>query len=129
MSSFIPWTYSLKLTKASQKYSRWCSFGTFYYESFEVNVPEIRYYTIESSSNIATYGSIYKNSFNPLNPTGNLLADDGKGGSNHQFKLHIPLYVNTKYIMIVATYWPTMIGDVNITLLGVSNVTVTHLSE
>jgi hypothetical protein len=135
MSSVIPWTYSLKLTKDSQTYSRKCSldnsyYEAFYYEALEVNVPEIRYYTIQSSSNIDTYGYIYESSFNPLNPTENLLADDDNGGaSNRQFKLHIPLYVHIKYILIVTTYWPKDIGEVDITLLGVNNVTVTRLSE
>ncbi len=129
MSSVIPWTYSLKLTTASQIYFRKCDLDEYYYESFEVNVPEIRFYTIQSSSNIDTHGSIYENSFNPLNPTENLLAEDDGGDSNRQFKLHIPLYVDTKYILIVTTYRPKDIGVVNITLLGVNNVTVTRLSE
>jgi hypothetical protein len=114
----------------SQIYSRKCNYEAFYYEAFEVNVPEIRYYTIQSSSNINTYGSIYENSFSPLNPNENLLAeDDDAGGSTRDFKLHIPLYVNTKYILIVTTFLPKKTGDVNITLLGVNNVTVTRLSE
>jgi hypothetical protein len=101
----------------------------YYYEAFEVNVPEIRYYTIQSSSNIDTYGSIYENGFNRLNPTENLVANDNDAGGNSQFKLHIPLYFDTKYILIVTTFLPEKIGDVNITLLGVNNVTVTRLSE
>jgi len=129
MSSVITWTYSLKLTTASQIYSRKCDLDKYYYEAFEVNVPEIRYYTIQSSSNIHTYGSIYENSFNPLNPTENLLAEDDNGGGNSQFKFHIPLYVNSKYILIVTTFLPKKIGDVNIILLVVNNVTVTRLSE
>jgi hypothetical protein len=130
MSSVIPWTYSLKLTTASQIYSsRWCGSGKYYYEAFEVNVPEFHYYTIQSSSNIDTYGFIYEKNFSPLNPKENLLAEDDDGGGKSQFKLHIPLYVNTKYILIVTTYWPKDIGEVNITLLGANNVTVTRLSE
>jgi hypothetical protein len=134
MSSVISWTYSFKLTTASQIYSRKCDldkhyYEAFYYEAFEVNVPEIRYYTIQSSSNMDTYGSIYEKNFNSLNPTVNLLADDDNGGGNSQFKLHIPLYVNTKYILIVTTYSPKKMGEVTINLLGVNNVTVRHLSE
>jgi hypothetical protein len=134
MSSVIPWTYSLKLTKDSQTYSRKCSldnsyYEAFYYEALEVNVPEIRYYTIQSSSNIDTYGFIYEKNFNPLNPTENLLAEDNDGGGNSQFKLHIPLYVDTIYILIVIAFVPENFEDVNITLLGVNNVTITHLSE
>jgi hypothetical protein len=129
MSSVIPWTYSLKLTTASQIYYPQCKLDEYYYEAFEVNVPEIRYYTIQSSSNIDTYGFIYEKNFNPLNPTENLLAEDNDGGGNSQFKLHIPLYVDTIYILIVIAFVPENFEDVNITLLGVNNVTITHLSE
>jgi len=129
MSSVISWTYSLKLTTTSQIYSPKCKLGKYYYEAFEVNVPEIRYYTIQSSSNIDTYGFIYEKNFNPLNPTVNLFAEDDDGGGNNQFKFHIPLYVDTKYILIVTTISSKTTGDVKITLLGVNNVTVTRLSE
>ncbi len=129
MSSVIQYKNSLKLTKASQIYSRMCDLNKNYYEAFEVNSSESRYYTIQSSSNIDMYGSIYETSFNRLNPTQNLVANDDEGGGNNQFELHIPLYVDTKYILIVTTFRPKDIGDVNITLLGVNNVTVTRLSE
>ncbi len=129
MSSVIQYKNSLNLTRHSQIYSRKCNLENSYYEAFEVNVSEIRYYTMQTSSNIDTYGSIYEKNFNPLKPTVNLLADDDEGGGNNQFKLHIPLYVNTKYILIVTTFRPKDIGEVNITLLGVNNVTVTRLSE
>ncbi len=129
MSSVIQYKNSLNLTTDSQIYSRKCNLENSYYEAFEVNVSEIRCYTIQSSSNIDTYGSIYEKNFNPLKPTVNLLADDDDGGVNSQFKLHIPLFVNTKYILIVTTYRPKIIGEVTINLLGVNNVTVTRLSE
>jgi hypothetical protein len=111
-------------------YSRYCDWDNFYYETFEVKVPEIRSYTIQSSSNIDTYGYIYENKFNPLNPTENLLtSDDDSGGSGHQFKFEIPLYVNTTYILVVTTFSEKRTGEIKIDLLGVTNVTVNRLSE
>jgi hypothetical protein len=130
MSSVISLTYQLELTTDSQMYSRSCNWENFYYETFEVKVPEIRYYTIQSSSNIDTYGFIYENKFNPLNPIQNLLiSDDDSGGSGGQFKIEIPLYVDTTYILVVTTYSSKRIGKIEINLLGLTNVTVKRLSE
>jgi hypothetical protein len=130
MSSVISLTYKLALTTDSQMYSRFCNLENFYHETFEVKVPEIRSYTIRSSSNIDTYGSIYENKFNPLNPTENLLAsDDNGGGFDHQFKIEIPLYVDTTYILVVTTFSPKHIGEIQINLLGLTNVTVKRYSE
>jgi hypothetical protein len=130
MSSVILLTYQLELTTDSQMYSRVCNLKIFYYETFEVKVPEIRYYTIQSSSNIDTYGYVYENSFNPLNTTENLLSsDDNDGGSGGQFKIEVPLYVDTTYILVVTTSYPNKIGKIKINMLGLANVTVKPISE
>jgi hypothetical protein len=130
MSSVISLAYQLELTMDSQTYSRVCNLRNFYYETFEVKVPESRYYTIQSSSDIDTYGYIYENRFNPLNPAENLLASDGNGGgSDGQFKFEIPLYVDTIYILVVTTFSPKDIGEIKINLLGLANVTVKPFSK
>jgi hypothetical protein len=130
MSSVILWTYQLELTTDSQIYSRFCNLENFYYGAFEVKVPEIRYYTIQSSSNIDTYGFIYENKFDPLNTTENLLAsDDNGGGSGGQFKFDIPLYVDTTYVLVVTTSSPKQIGQIDINLLGLTNVRIKRFSE
>jgi hypothetical protein len=130
MSSVISLTHQLALTMDSQMYSRRCNLKNFYYETFEVKVPEIRYYTIQSSSNIDTYGYIYENQFNPFNTTENLLTSDDNGDdSSSQFKIEIPLYIDTTYILVVTTASPKQLGEINIILLGLTNVTVERLSE
>jgi hypothetical protein len=130
MSSVILLTYPVALTTDSQTYSRFCNLENFYYETFEVKIPEIRSYTIKSSSNIDTYGYMYESKFNPLNPTENLIAsDDNGGGSGGQFKFEIPLYVDTTYILVVTTSSPKQIGQITINLLGLNNVTVKRLSK
>lgn len=129
MSSVIQWTNSSTLAKNSQMYSQDCNWENFFYEAFEIKVPENRYYTIWSSSNIDTYGYIYENSFDPLNPTENLLIKDDDGESNDQFKFEIPLYDDITYILVVTTYHPQIIGDININILGLKNVTVKRLSK
>jgi hypothetical protein len=129
MSSVILLTYQLELTTDSQIYSRFCNLENFYYGAFEVKVPEIRYYTIQSSGNIDTYGFIYENKFDPLNITENLLTSDDNSGSGGQFKFDIPLYVDTTYILVVTTSSPKQIGQIDINLLGLTNVRIKRFSE
>jgi hypothetical protein len=130
MSSIIHWTNSSRLTKDSQMYSQDCNLESFFYEAFEVKVPENRYYTIWSSSNIDTYGYIYENSFDPLDPFENLLtSNDDSEGYGDQFKIETHLYDDTRYILIVTTYSPKQIGDITINILGLKNVTVTRHSK
>ncbi|CAF1277097.1 unnamed protein product [Didymodactylos carnosus] len=128
MSSVVQWTNSSALTTNSQIYSRDCGQDKFYYDSFEVKVPESRYYTIWSSSNIDTFGYIYENSFDPLNPSANSSRKDNDGEFNGQFKFEIPLYVNTTYILVVTTFHPITLGEINITIWGLKDVTVKRLT-
>ncbi|CAF1626050.1 unnamed protein product, partial [Adineta steineri] len=129
MSSVIQWANSTELTAKSQMYSQGCNQDNFHYDAFEVKVPESRYYTIWSSSNIDTYGYIYENSFNPLNPSDNLFEKDDDGAPNDQFKFEIPLYADTTYILVVTTYRPSTTGEIKINVLGLQNVTIKRLSE
>ncbi|CAF4004443.1 unnamed protein product [Adineta steineri] len=129
MSSVIQWANTTELTAKSQMYSQGCNQDNFYYDAFEVKVPESRYYTIWSSSNIDTYGYIYENSFDPLNPSDNLFEKDDDGAPNDQFKFEIPLYADTTYILVVTTYRPSTTGEIKINVLGLQNVTIKRLSE
>ena len=97
---------------------------------FEIKVPESRSYVVRSNSVIGTYGYIYENSFDSLNPAKNLIASDNDGGDlNRQFKLEIPLYTNTTYILVVTTYSARITGEIKITLLGLTDVIIKSLSK
>ncbi|CAF1272472.1 unnamed protein product [Adineta ricciae] len=128
MFSVIEWTNSSTLTENSQIYSQVCNRKSYYYQSFVIQVPENRYYSIWSISQIDTYAFIYENNFDPLNPNENLLTKNDDGGSNKQFKFQLPLYNDTKYILVVTTYFPMDTGDITIHMSGVKNVLITRLS-
>lgn len=129
MSSVIQLTYSFTLNKNSQMYSQDCNMKSFYYEAFEMNVPESRTYAIWSNSRIDTYGYVYENNFDPLNPTDNLFTEDDDGASNDQFRFEIPLYVNATYILVVTTYSPQDMGEIEIKILGLKDFNFTRLSK
>ncbi|CAF1185497.1 unnamed protein product [Adineta steineri] len=70
--------YSLKLTDDSPTYYRDCQVPQCHYETLQIHVNTTGLYVLWSKSNINAYGYIYKNDFNPLKPSENLLlSHDG----------------------------------------------------
>ncbi|CAF1439386.1 unnamed protein product [Adineta steineri] len=127
-SSLFQKIYSSSLTKINQIYYRDCDKRSFYYESTQVEVTESGYYTFRSSGGIDGYGSIYKNKFNPLGPSENLLKTDDDSGSNAQFKLDVHLDVDMIYVLVVTTYESKETGELSISALGKNKVILERLS-
>ncbi|CAF1324490.1 unnamed protein product [Adineta steineri] len=75
---YIQLIYSIKLTDDSPTYYRDCQVPQCHYETLEIHVNTTGLYVLWSESNINAYGYIYKNDFNPLKPSENLLqSHDG----------------------------------------------------
>jgi hypothetical protein len=110
-------------------YIRDCIEPNFYYESIQVKVIESGYYSFLSYSRIDTYGYIYKDQFNPLNPLENLLHKNDDGGSYFQFRLDVRLFVDMAYVLVVTTYDSRRTGEFSISVFGNNTVTLEHLSE
>ncbi|CAF4049532.1 unnamed protein product [Adineta steineri] len=106
------------LTENSQHFPQPSETGKYYYESIQINVNISGLFIISSKSRSDLSGYIYKNSFNPLNPTENLLELDDNGCSDNQFKLLIALEVNTKYILVVTTSQANVTGTFSIIVTG-----------
>jgi hypothetical protein len=110
-------------------YIRDCSKPNFYYESIQVKVIESGYYTFLSYGRIDTYGYIYKDKFNPLNPLENLLHTNDDGGSDFQFRLDILLFIDMTYVLVVTTSDSKGTGKFSIAAIGKNKVNLEHLSE
>ncbi|CAF1280063.1 unnamed protein product [Adineta steineri] len=121
-------TYSSSLAKDNQIYYRECDKQNLYYESIQVKVKETGFYTFRSSGTIDSYGSIYKNKFNPLDPSENLLKTDDDSSPVDQFKLDIRLDVDTIYVMVVTTSDSKQIGEFSIEVLGKNKLILERLS-
>ncbi|CAF1355118.1 unnamed protein product [Adineta steineri] len=80
------------------------------------------------SGTIDSYGSIYKNKFNPLDPSENLLKTDDDSSPVDQFKLDIRLDVDTIYVMVVTTSDSKQIGEFSIAALGKDKLILERLS-
>ncbi len=100
-----------------------------YYETLQFNINRTASYILWSESNMNTYGYIYKNDFNPLKPSENLLLEHDGSCNQEQFKLIINLEINTRYILVVTTYRPKTMGRFSVFVSGPDNVSLNHFSE
>ncbi len=120
----IQLVYSSELTVDSPTYDRGSELAKCHYETFEINVVTKGVYVFWSESNINAIGYIYKNDFNPLKPSENLLLKHDGYCNDGQFKLMIDLEINTRYILVVTTNRPNTIGNFSIFISGPNNITL-----
>ncbi|CAF0941761.1 unnamed protein product [Adineta steineri] len=109
-------------------YYRDCQNELFYYESIQVKVNKSGYYSFRGSGDIDPYGSIYKNKFNPLDPSENLFDQDYARYSNIQFKFDILLNVDMIYVLVVTTFDSKETGKFLIVVLSENKVILERLS-
>jgi hypothetical protein len=94
-----------------------------------VKVNTTGYYSFRSYSTIDAYGFIYKNRFNPLNPSENLLLAEDGSCSDLQFRLNIRLSGGMTYVLAMTTSQLKETGAFSIVVLGASKVVLERLSE
>ncbi|CAF1251562.1 unnamed protein product [Adineta ricciae] len=123
VASNIQTIYSSTLTKNHTMFSR-TRFSEFkyHYEAIKVVVSKDDFYTLTANSNIDLYGHVYKDQFDPHNPTFNIIAWNGKHHNQSQYQFTLELLVNITYIWVVTTYEPNVIGSFSITALGSKTV-------
>jgi hypothetical protein len=110
-------------------YYRDCAIPKCYYETLQMNVVKSGSYVLWSESNINTYGYIYKNNFDPLKPSDNLLLEHNGTCNQEQFKLMIDLENDTQYVLVVTTYRPYETGSISVLISGPGNVSLNHFSK
>lgn len=101
----------------------------YYLEAIELTVNQNDFYIIAGNSTIDLYAHVYKDHFSSLNPSGNLIAWDGKCCHKDQFKFTLELLANTKYILVVTTYNPNVTGPFSIIVYGSNNAHLQHIGE
>ncbi|CAF1456455.1 unnamed protein product, partial [Adineta steineri] len=123
-SSAVQSNYSSELNTSSQTYSRDCRKSNYYYQTIRMNVVETGYYALSSNSSMDTFGDIYKDDFNPMNPFENLLSQDYRACSSQDFKFIAYLYTGTTYILVVTTSSSNTTGNFSILTSGPDNITL-----
>ena len=111
-------TYTSELTKDSQTYSRICDMGKFHYETIEINTNENGIYGFQINSTAKIYGYIYKNEFDPFNPSKNLVAETNYTCSMYDIQLTVNLMINTTYELVVTTFDSDVRGPFSVLILG-----------
>ncbi len=115
--------YSSELTEHSQTYSRTnCTLPNHYYKAIQFKVVKDGCYMLTSNSTLDTYGYVYKDIFNPLDPTMNLISKNDNNLRDNQFELISSFQSNTAYILVVTTYKPNVTGSFLIIISGPSGV-------
>jgi hypothetical protein len=112
-------TYSSRWITSSPRFARYNGLnGTYYYEAIRVTVPVSGYYRFKSNSTVDTFGYLYIDSFLPMSPSMNLLAQNDDAGGNGQFQFTVNLQSNTRYILVVTTFGTNVIGTFDVIASG-----------
>jgi hypothetical protein len=104
-SSIMQSTYSSTHGTGSEIYSRErCGTSTHFYQSLRIDISVSGEYRFSSTSGVETYGYLYRDVFDPLNPSRNRIPnDDDDGCGVGQFWLRRFLHINISYILVVST--------------------------
>ena len=127
-------TYQSELTRNSGRYSRelsqQCTTGNHYYQALRIDVSAGGHFEFQGESMIGTYGYLYHDTFDTLDPPHNLIAKDFDGCGYRCFWLR-PRFLQktTTYILVVTTYWGDVAGAFNIIAVGNANISFFRLSE
>jgi hypothetical protein len=100
------------------------SVPVYYYEAIKVTVATAGHYSLMSKSNFDIYGYIYSNTFDPSDPSVNLLSYDDDSGTDQEFKLVIFLQPGSTYVLVVTTFSPHVTGRLSIIATGPASVSL-----
>lgn len=122
-------TYSGIWSSSSWKFSRPNGDGhsNYYYQAIQVTIYTSGTYTFRSISSIDTYGCFYEFSFDPLNPSRNLIICDDDGGGPQQFLISSRLQSGRTYIFVATTFTGGMTGSYLINAVGPSWISMTSI--
>jgi hypothetical protein len=76
-----------------------------------------------------TYGYLYQDTFDPVDPSRNLIAKNNAGCNNGHFWLHGDLLANITYILVVTTNASNVKGAFSVVSTGVANVHFSPIGE
>ncbi|CAF1402924.1 unnamed protein product, partial [Adineta ricciae] len=115
----VPSTYAGALTPNSPFFFRPLNLVNdfFYFQALQVAVSTPGIYIFRSNSSMDTRGYFYQKSFDPSDPTVNLIADNDDGGGSLQFRIQVYLQPGKAYVLVATTHRHQITGD--FTILGV----------
>lgn len=113
-------TSSSSLTLNSTRFSRYYGDGDdyYYYQVFRLTVPTTGLYRMFTTGYLDTFGYLYRESFDPMNPYSNIIAYDDQSGGKNQFQLVTLLLRSETYFLVVTTYRGYTFGAFDIIIKG-----------
>lgn len=95
------------------------------FEAIQISVASTGNFIITSHAFFDAVGYLYENSFDPYNPSMNLLAWDDNSGGKTDFRITSTLASGSKYILVITTSQPSVNGIYMIRVNGRTPATLT----
>ena len=122
--------YTSRLNRSSATYaSKRCSTSKFFYQALQIDVAVSGRYCIWSWSAMIIHGFLYRDTFDPIDPSLNLIERDSGSCGDGQFRLYTLLQTNITYILVVTPLDGSRVGLFSIFTVGPGNTTFTLLSK
>ncbi|CAF3224322.1 unnamed protein product [Rotaria socialis] len=96
----------------------------YYFQAIQVTVPMAGSYVFRSESDLDTMGYFYDFSFDPSNPSTNLITDDDDNGHSLQFRIQVYLQTGRTYILVVTTHSESEQGSFLVSAFGPATVSL-----
>ena len=102
---------------------------SFFYEAIQIEVLESGCYDFIGNSTFDTYVNLYKDHFDPILPTNNLLLEISGDLHDHRFELQTSLLIDRKYIFVVTTLFPNATGIFSVIANGRNRIKFNRIGE
>ena len=123
-------TYESELTATTDRYSRdQCQSSNYYYQALKMSIQTSGIYRFQSDSAIRMYGYLYQDTFNPFDPSLNLLIENDHECGENQLWLNSSLLSHMTYILVATTDIPGRTGPFSIQSFGATNIIFSRISE
>lgn len=126
----IPTSSSGELSTSSPIFYRPGSPGPefYYFQAFQVTATLPGEYKFTTSSSFDTRGYFYQTSFDPSDPTVNLMVQDDDSGTGLQFRIQAYLQAGQTYVLVVTTHREYITGNFSVLATGPTTLTINTIT-
>jgi hypothetical protein len=123
-------TCSSELTTGMERYSRdQCQASNYHYQALKIHVDTNAFYKFSSNSSIHMYGYLYHDTFNPFDPSRNLLVENDNMCNKKQISFEFSLFTHATYVLVVTTQVSGRTGAFMTQVVGSGNITFNRLGK
>ncbi|CAF1065535.1 unnamed protein product [Rotaria sordida] len=100
----------------------------YYFKAIQVTASTAGIYVFKSNNTMDTRAYFYQNSFDPSDPTVNLVTDNDDGGGYPNFRIEAKLESGRTYILVVTTHRESVIGSFSVSATGPASISFTSIT-